>query len=186
MTSAWKQWLADPSRTGTSPAEVVEAAVVAATGSAAATTERLLHGESNEVYDVSTEDGQRVVVRLSPRRPSLFPAERWAIEQSAAAGVPAPDVLLAALGLALLLPVLPFALEMLALRRMTYTAFGTLMALEPAFGLLIGLLVLHQAPSPTQILGIGIVVAAGAAAQRRGRRSPGAGSESAVQGDFLT
>jgi threonine/homoserine efflux transporter RhtA len=29
---------------------------------------------------------------------------------------------------------LPFALEMAALRRMTHNAFGTLMALEPAFG----------------------------------------------------
>ena len=95
MTSAWKEWLADPSRTGTSPAEVVEAAILEATGSPAATTERLLHGESNEVYDATTEDGQRVVVRLNPRRPSLFPAERWAIERSAAAGVPVPEVLLA-------------------------------------------------------------------------------------------
>ena len=34
-----------------------------------------------------------------------------------------------AAGLAILLPVVPFALEMLALRRMNATAFGTLMAL---------------------------------------------------------
>ena len=76
----------------------------------------------------------------------------------------------AAAGLALLLPVLPYALEMLALRRMTPAAFGTLMALEPAFGVLLGLLVLHQAPAPAQILGITLVVIAGAAAQRGGQR----------------
>lgn len=80
-------------------------------------------------------------------------------------------VLLASLGLAILLPVLPFALEMLALKRMTATAFGTLMSLEPAIGVLLGLVILHQAPSIVQGVGILLVVLAGAAAQRNGRRS---------------
>jgi inner membrane transporter RhtA len=87
-----------------------------------------------------------------------------------AAGHLTPGVLVAAAGLALLLPVLPFALEMLALRHMTPTAFGTLMSLEPAFGVLLGLLVLSQEPSPLQLGGIVLVVLAGAGAQRGGRR----------------
>lgn len=82
-----------------------------------------------------------------------------------------PSILLAVAGLALLLPVLPFALEMLALRRMTATAFGTLMALEPAFGALIGLVVLHQHPNALQVVGVAAVVLAGAGAQRGGRRA---------------
>ncbi|MCW2613906.1 MAG: putative permease, superfamily [Frankiales bacterium] len=65
---------------------------------------------------------------------------------------------------------LPYALEMIALRRMTPTAFGTLMALEPAVGLLLGLLVLSQQPSPVQLAGIVLVVIAGAGAQRDGAR----------------
>ncbi|POH71837.1 EamA family transporter [Arthrobacter glacialis] len=81
-------------------------------------------------------------------------------------------VLLVAVGLALLAPVLPFGLEMQALRRMTHTAFGTLMALEPAIGVLLGLLVLHQVPSAIQGVGIVLVVLAGAAAQRSGTRTP--------------
>lgn len=89
-----------------------------------------------------------------------------------AAGHLTPGVLLTAAALALLLPVLPFALEMLALRHMTPTAFGTLMALEPAFGVLLGLFVLHQHPSAPQLVGILLVVLAGAAAQRGGRRRP--------------
>jgi inner membrane transporter RhtA len=80
------------------------------------------------------------------------------------------SVLLSALGLALLLPVIPFGLEMIALRHMTPTAFGTLMSLEPAFGVLLGLIVLHQTPSASQYAGIALVVLAGAAAQRGGRR----------------
>jgi inner membrane transporter RhtA len=81
-----------------------------------------------------------------------------------------PGVLAAAAGLAVLLPVLPFALEMLALRHLKPSAFGTLMALEPAIGVVLGLVVLHQHPSPTQVVGILLVVLAGAAAQRGGRR----------------
>ena len=42
-------------------------------------------------------------------------------------------------GLAILLPVVPYSFELLALRRMTPTAFGTLMALEPAITVLVGL-----------------------------------------------
>jgi inner membrane transporter RhtA len=87
-----------------------------------------------------------------------------------AAGQLTPGIVAAAAGLAILLPVLPFALEMLALRRMTPTAFGTLMALEPALGVLLGLLILHQQPSATQVFGILLVVLAGAAAQRGGGR----------------
>ena len=79
-------------------------------------------------------------------------------------------IVLTAVGLALLLPVIPFALEMAALRRMTHTAFGTLAALEPAIGTFIGLIVLHQRPSWPQALGVLLVVGAGAAAQRGGRR----------------
>lgn len=79
-------------------------------------------------------------------------------------------VLPAAAGIALITPVIAFGLEMLALRRMTHTAFGTLLSVEPAFGVLIGLLVLGQTPAALQVLGVAIVVGAGAAAQRGGRR----------------
>lgn len=81
-------------------------------------------------------------------------------------------VVLAGAGLALLLPVLPFACELVALRHLSPTAFGTLMALEPAIGVVLGLLVLHQALSVVQILGITLVVLAGTAAQRTGPRRP--------------
>ncbi|MFD3702789.1 DMT family transporter [Nocardia sp. NPDC058658] len=80
-------------------------------------------------------------------------------------------VLPAAAGIALITPVLAFALEMLALRRMTHTAFGTLLSIEPAFGTLIGLLVLAQTPTLFQLLGIAIVIVAGCVAQRGGTRT---------------
>ena len=82
-----------------------------------------------------------------------------------------PELLLYGLGLAILLPVVPFALELLALRRLTTGAFGTLMALEPAFALVIGFLVLSQVPNGIAVVGILLVVAAGIGAERTGARA---------------
>lgn len=87
-----------------------------------------------------------------------------------AAGHLTPSLALAVLGLAVLMPVVPFALEMAALRRLTATAFGTLMALEPGLAVVIGAVVLHQALGPAQLAGVTLVVAAGVGAERRGRR----------------
>lgn len=81
-----------------------------------------------------------------------------------------PGLLLAGLGLALLLPVVPFSLELLALRRLTTAAFGTLMCLEPGIALVVGLALLGQVPSVVALVGIGFVVAAGLGAERTGAR----------------
>lgn len=82
-----------------------------------------------------------------------------------------PDILVIGIGLAVLLPVVPFALEMMSLRRLTTATFGTLMALEPAFAMIVGLVMLHQIPGPGGVFGIGLVVAAGVGAARTGARS---------------
>src|SRR5215212_1952364 len=65
-----------------------------------------------------------------------------------------PELALIGLGLAILLPVVPFTLEFLALRRLTTAAFGTLMSLEPAFALLVGFMLLGQRPDALAVLGI--------------------------------
>jgi inner membrane transporter RhtA len=83
------------------------------------------------------------------------------------------DVVLIGLGLAVLLPVVPFSLELLALRRLTAAAFGTLMSLEPAIALAIGFAVLHQVPGPAAVVGIAFVVVAGVGAERTGARHSG-------------
>ena len=81
-----------------------------------------------------------------------------------------PELVIIGLGLALLLPVVPFSLEMLALRRLTTAAFGTLMSLEPAIAALVGLVLLHQVPGLPAAVGVALVVAAGAGATRSGSR----------------
>ncbi|KAA0082057.1 EamA family transporter [Mycolicibacterium sp. P9-64] len=82
-----------------------------------------------------------------------------------------PEILIIGIGLAVLLPVVPFALEMMSLRRLTTATFGTLMALEPAFAMIVGLVILHQIPGPLGAVGICFVVAAGIGAARAGART---------------
>lgn len=80
------------------------------------------------------------------------------------------QLLVVGIGLALLLPVVPFTLEFLALRRLTTAAFGTLMSLEPAIAAVVGLLLLHQVPGAWPVAGVMFVVAAGIGAERTGAR----------------
>jgi inner membrane transporter RhtA len=77
-----------------------------------------------------------------------------------------------AAGLALLVPLLPYALEYMALRRLRTAAFGTLMSLEPAIAMVIGLAVLGQTPSALGLLGVCLVVSASIGANRTGQRQP--------------
>ena len=74
------------------------------------------------------------------------------------------------LGLAVLLPVLPYSLELLALRRLSTSTFGTLMALEPAMAAGIGALMLGQVLTPLQLCGMAAVVIAGVGAVQSGTR----------------
>ena len=92
-----------------------------------------------------------------------------------------PLLLVQGAGLAVLVPLLPYVLELAALRRMTLSAFGTLMALEPGIASLLGLALLAQAPSALQAAGVALVVAAGIGAQRTARTAA-AGAAGPVDG----
>jgi inner membrane transporter RhtA len=90
-------------------------------------------------------------------------------------------LLLIMLALAVIHPVLPFSLELLALRRLTATAFGTLMSLEPAVALLAGLLLLGQFPGIAPGFGVVLVVIAGVGATRAGSRAHAAAADRDVR-----
>jgi fructosamine-3-kinase len=94
LQQSWAEWLADPARTGSSSPEVIAEAVERATGATPISIARVLHGEINEVYDVTNGDGERVVVRIGRRSPSLFAGERWALDAARSAGALVPRVLL--------------------------------------------------------------------------------------------
>ncbi|MFF2386943.1 DMT family transporter [Streptomyces sp. NPDC058108] len=77
---------------------------------------------------------------------------------------------------AVLSSVLPYTLELLALRRLPASTFAILMSLEPAVAATAGFLVLHQALSATEALAIALVIAASMGAVRtqvgRGKATP--------------
>jgi inner membrane transporter RhtA len=77
-----------------------------------------------------------------------------------------PIALLAGLGVALLSSVIPYSLELHALRRIPPRVFGVLMSLEPAVAALAGLVILHQALHAIQWVAICAVVTASIGASR--------------------
>jgi inner membrane transporter RhtA len=99
-------------------------------------------------------------------------------------GVLTPRLLLAGFGLAMLLPVVPFSLEMYALRRLTTSAFGTLMCLEPALAVLAGFVLLGEVPRAWSLAGVAFVIAAGLGAQRYGARTAPGTAATQADGDL--
>ncbi|PSL00092.1 inner membrane transporter RhtA [Murinocardiopsis flavida] len=79
---------------------------------------------------------------------------------------PDPRVLGATLGIALLFPLVPFLLEMVALQRMRRSAYSTFVSLEPAVSLVMGLVIIAQTPQPVQLAGMALVVVAGIGSAR--------------------
>jgi inner membrane transporter RhtA len=75
-----------------------------------------------------------------------------------------PGLLGAALVVALASSVLPYSLELEALRRLPAAVFGVLMSLEPAVAALAGFVVLDQALGAPELIAIAMVVVASAGA----------------------
>ena len=82
------------------------------------------------------------------------------------------EVLLKGLGIAVMSSVLPYSLELLALRRMSPSVFGIMLSLEPAVAALAGLVVLGQWLEPVQLLGMALVVLASVLVLGVGARRP--------------
>ena len=82
-----------------------------------------------------------------------------------------PGLLVVALGVAVLSSVIPYSLELEALRRIRPHVFGVLMSLEPAVAALAGLALIGQNLSALDVVAIALVVTASAGATR-GARTP--------------
>lgn len=79
------------------------------------------------------------------------------------------DVLGTGLGVGLLSTVIPYSLELEALRRLRAAVFGVLMSLEPAAAALAGLVVLGQVLGLNEWAGMALVIAASVGASRSSR-----------------
>ena len=81
-------------------------------------------------------------------------------------------VVLATAGIALLSSVIPYSLELEALRHLPKRVFGVLMSLEPAMAAIAGLIVLGEGLSVREAVAIGLVVTASTGAAAAGRAAP--------------
>jgi inner membrane transporter RhtA len=68
-----------------------------------------------------------------------------------------PDVLVVGAGVALLSSVLPYTLELVALRQVTSRAFGVLLSMDPAVAAAVGLVVLGQDLTPLELVAVALV-----------------------------
>ena len=87
----------------------------------------------------------------------------------AGTGLLVPWVLAAGAGVALLSSVIPYSLELEALRRMPPKVFGVLMSTEPAIAALVGLVLLGEVLGAVQWVAVLLVVVASVGATRTGR-----------------
>ncbi len=83
-----------------------------------------------------------------------------------------PTLLLIGLGVGLLSSVIPYSLELEALRRVPARVFGILMSLEPAVAALVGLVVLGEILTGRQWVAIACVIIACAGATRSQKEPP--------------
>jgi inner membrane transporter RhtA len=82
------------------------------------------------------------------------------------------DLLAAGFAVAMLSSALPYSLELEALRYLPKGTFGVLMSLEPAAAALVGFVALDQSLSASELLAVGLVVAASAGALRSAAQLP--------------
>ncbi len=83
-----------------------------------------------------------------------------------------PQLLLVGACVALLSSVIPYSLELEALRRLPIQVFGVLMSLEPAVAAIIGFLVLGEVVGLRALIAIVLVTVAAAGASRYGAHAP--------------
>lgn len=84
-------------------------------------------------------------------------------------GLDRPHVWLVGLGVALLSSVVPYSLEMLALRRIRPAVFGILMSLEPAAAAFAAMLILHEFLRPADWIAVACVMIASIGSVRGAR-----------------
>ncbi|MFT4214369.1 MAG: EamA family transporter [Microbacterium sp.] len=85
---------------------------------------------------------------------------------AAGPALPRPEILGAGAAVAVLSSALPYAFELIALRRLAPSTFAILMALGPATAALAGFVILGQQLSPLELVGIAVVITASVGAVR--------------------
>jgi inner membrane transporter RhtA len=97
-----------------------------------------------------------------------------------------PEVLALGLAVALLSSVVPYSLELIALRRLTPRAFGILLSMDPAVAALAGLIILGQHLATSEVVALVLVVAANAGSSWFDARTSRDGSATGNSGTLPT
>jgi inner membrane transporter RhtA len=87
-----------------------------------------------------------------------------------------PDLLLAGVGVGICSSVIPYVCDQLAMARLSRATFSLLLALLPVSAVIIGVIVLRQVPTATEVLGI-LFIAGGIALHRERESSKPSQSE---------
>ncbi len=87
-------WLQARHNKWNTPPRLIHEYVRKATGDAIAQASRIILGQDNEVYDVTSDKNHKFIVRVSHKENHRFEAERWALNAAREVGVPTPHVLL--------------------------------------------------------------------------------------------
>lgn len=87
---------------------------------------------------------------------AITPIGGWAAAKAALD----PIALAAGLGVGVASSVIPYVCDQLAMARLSRATYSLMVSLLPATATVIGILVLTQVPSPVEVLGVGLVVAA--------------------------
>ena len=95
---------------------------------------------------------------------AITPIALW----SAAPALLDPVALAAGVGVGISSSVIPYVCDQLAMARLTRAAYSLMVALLPATATVVGVVVLAQIPSATEVLGVALVVAAVAVHRERG------------------
>ncbi|MGH6987710.1 MAG: phosphotransferase family protein [Caulobacteraceae bacterium] len=93
MSEEYAQHLAALHAGFEAPPELIAAAAREVTASPIRATERIVHGEANEVYRVTFESQLQLILRIARRAEGEFAKESWAIGRCRDLGMPAPEVL---------------------------------------------------------------------------------------------
>lgn len=88
-----------------------------------------------------------------------------------------PGLIPGVVAVAALSSVVPYALELVVLRRLPTRVFGVLMSLQPAAAAIAGRLILHQRLGPVPITALVLVTVAGFGVTRRAAREPIGGND---------
>lgn len=76
------------------PDDQLAGVVQEATGSIIEKKEKILKGEANQVFDITTKNDHKIIVRISKSEEPQFLQEKWAIEKCKKLELPTPEILL--------------------------------------------------------------------------------------------